>query len=464
MNRSAGRLLLWVVSSLLAACAAQEGGGTAAPSATQRPNVLLIVVDTLRADHLDAYGYARETAPAITDLARRGVRFDQHRAQAPCTFPSVNSLLTSQPVDRFFGRPEGELGIPEEVATVAGLLRAEGYVTAAFSASPIVRRSPSHFNPSGGFAGGFALFDEACLWKDAGCVNRRIFETLPQHRSGEPLFLYVHYIDPHGPYKPPRKTRRSFARPGEGRRFSEDVRGGVSHLAAAQIDQGLPPGVGAAEIAYWIDLYDDEIAWVDRAIGELVEGFERAAPPYGTVVFFASDHGESFLEHGTLAHCRSLYDTEIRTPFVVAGPGVPAGQVRTFPTTNLDLVPTLLDLAGVSFSPSAFAGRSLRPAMISDGPMPVRLQTSAFAGWRSASDGRYKLLVQEGAGIVRLFDLVHDAGETIDLADRERKTAFALRKALAQATAEALARGENGSGSDDAGADAEHQLRALGYL
>ncbi len=207
-------------------------------------------------------------------------------------------------------------------------------------------------------------------------------------------------------------------------------------------------------------------------ISQYCSSFSRGRPPvlitafgvHSTTSLFAADHGESFLEHGTLAHCRSLYDTEIRTPFVVAGPGVPSGQVRALPTTNLDLVPTLLDLAGVSFSPSVFAGRSLRPTMTSDAPMPVRLQTSAFAGWRAAADGRHKLLLQEGAGIARLFDLVHDAGEKNDLADRERKTAFALRRALTEATAAALARGENGSGSDDAGADAEHQLRALGYL
>lgn len=424
-----------------------------------RPNILLIVVDTLRADHLSSYGYPRPTSPKMDALASRGVRFDRHRSQAPCTFPSMNSLLTSQPVETFFGQPQGDMGIPSGVATLAELLRTAGYVTAAFSASPIVRKNPTHFNHTGGFDRGFDLFDDDCLWQDASCVNQRALAALAGHKTGEPVFLLLHYIDPHGPYRAPARgtARRRFARPGSGRRLHPEARSGDSHLAAARIDRGEPVGLGAADLAHWVDLYDDEIAYVDERIGELVESVERSARPSGTIVALAADHGESFLEHGTLAHCRSLYDTEIRTPLVLLGPGIPAGEVRDTLSENLDLVPTLLDLAGVPFAPEHFAGRSLRPAVESAQGTPSRLQASAFAGWRAAYDGRFKLMVNDAEGRLRLFDLNRDPGETTDLAESDRRTAAALRRTLAierPAPTAAL----------DAARETERQLKALGYL
>jgi len=423
-----------------------------------RPNILLIVVDTLRADHLSAYGYARPTSPAIDALAARGVRFDRHRAQAPCTFPSMNSLLTSRPVETFFGQSQGDMSIPAGVTSVAELLRGEGYITAAFSASPIVRKNPSQFNQAGGFQRGFQLFDDECLWKDARCVNDRALAALARHRTGEPVFFLLHYIDPHGPYQAPVLGRRKrFARHGARRELPPEVRAGESHAAAARLDRGEPAGVDAAGIAHWVDLYDDEIAFEDARIGELVEAFERGAPARGTVVALAADHGESFLEHGTLAHCRSLYDTEIRTPWIVAGPGIPQGAVRDALSENLDIVPTLLDLAGVAVAESAFAGRSLAALIGSGEAAPARLQTSAFAGWRAAFDGRHKLMVNETAGELRLFDLVQDPGERADLAPAERRTAAALRRALAEQS-------PTPESALEAARETERQLRALGYL
>lgn len=439
-------------------------GENASPPATRaatgvasRPDILLIVVDTLRADHLSSYGYRRATSPEIDALAARGVRFDRHRAQAPCTFPSMNSLLTSQPVETFFGQPQGDMSIPAHVASLPELLQAAGYLTAAFSASPIVRKTPSHFNQTGGFERGFDLFDEECLWKDARCINRRALGALARHQTGEPVFLLLHYIDPHGPYQAPGKGRRRFARPGSGRGLAPEVRAGEPHAAAARLDRGEPLGIDAKGLAHWVDLYDDEIAWVDARIGEMVTAFERAAGPRGAIVMLAADHGESFFEHGTLAHCRSLFDTEIRTPLVVAGAGIPHGAVRETLSENLDILPTLLDFAGVPAGKGAFSGRSLRPQIETGAQAPARLQTSAFAGWRSAVDGRHKLMVNHGTEALRLFDLARDPGETADLASTERRTAAALRRALAASSPAPAA-------AIEAARETERQLRALGYL
>ncbi|MGH9361061.1 MAG: sulfatase-like hydrolase/transferase, partial [Thermoanaerobaculia bacterium] len=183
---------------VLAACA---GGGEPRPL-----NVVLVLVDTLRADHLGVYGYRRPTSPALDAFAREAVVFTDARSQAGCTFPSVNSLLTSQLPERFLGQPEGRIGIPDGIPTLPEILRARGWATAAVSASAVVRRRPIRHNPHGGFGRGFDLFLEECAWKSAACVNERALaalDTLPR-----PFFLYLHYLEPHAPYRPPRFHQR----------------------------------------------------------------------------------------------------------------------------------------------------------------------------------------------------------------------------------------------------------------
>ena len=194
----------------------------------------------------------------------------------------------------------------------------------------------------------------------------------------------------------------------------------------------------------------------------MIEAFEQIAPPRGTIVAFAADHGESFLEHGTLGHCRTLFDTEIRTPLIFAGPGIPQGDVCDTLSENLDIVPTLLDFAGVRFAPEAFSGRSLRPefdrpAGVRTKAGPERLQTSAFAGWQAAVDGRHKLMLNKEAGKLRLFDLTQDPGETVDLAESDRRTGAALRGQLE-------AQSPTPEAALEEARETERQLRALGYL
>ncbi|HZI63486.1 MAG TPA: sulfatase-like hydrolase/transferase, partial [Thermoanaerobaculia bacterium] len=172
-------------------------------------NVVLVLVDTLRADHVGAYGYGRPTTPNFDAFAAQGILFERAWSQAACTFPSVNSLLTSRYPARFLGQPGGAMGIPPEQPALPEILGRAGYATAAVSASPIVRRTPTRFNPGGGFGRGFERFDESCLWRDASCVTARARAELGQLRP--PFFLYLHYMDPHGPYQPPAGAPRRFA-------------------------------------------------------------------------------------------------------------------------------------------------------------------------------------------------------------------------------------------------------------
>ena len=433
-----------------AACGAPAGPPQAPP-----PDVVLVVVDTLRADHLGFDGYRRPTSPHLDRLAAGSSVFTQARAQAPCTAPSVNSLLTSRHPWDFAGRPFGHLGIPRGMPTVAGLLRRAGYRTAAVSASPVVRATPGEINREGGFGHGFDLFLEGCERRDARCVGRRaedLLGLLPR-----PFFLYLHYFDPHDPYAAPDGAPRRFATPYAG--SDEAVAAGDPLPAVRRLHERGDAGLGAGDLAHLVDLYDEEIAYVDHGIGELIARLDLDR----TLLVVTSDHGESFLEHGHLQHCRSLYDPELRVPLLVRPPGGSAPRRVDTPVALLDVTPTLLDYAGVEKA-NGMAGRSLRPA-VEGRSLRTRPATAAMTTRRSLVEGRWKLIHDLETGGTELYDLPSDPAERANLlAERPRVTnrllAFLDRHLRAvegeglEATDERLEKGR----------EEERRLRALGYL
>ncbi len=474
MRPLSGRRQLRVLPALLlaavltGACSRETGEpAPAAPRPAARPrHVVVILVDTLRADHLGAYGYARPTSPRFDAFARQAVLFADARAQASCTYPSVNSLLTSRAPEAFLspaplqaavGGPS--LGIPADIATLPEILARRGYRTAAVSASPIVRKSPTRFNPEGGFDRGFEVFDEACLWQPAACVNDKALAHL-RSSDPRPLFLYLHYIDPHGPYRPPAGHRRRFALrepPGPDKDF---IRKGDPNPIADHLYKGAAdPGATAADLQHLVDLYDEEIASWDGELGRLLAAIDEAGSAAETVVAVVADHGEDFLEHGHVKHCRTLFDTAIKVPFVLRVPGVPAG-VRRVQARNLDLVPTLLDLLGVPTDGLTLEGRSLAPTLRGE-PLPESHQFATQGALRSASNSRHKLIADLAAGTYTLYDLTADPGETRDVLTEVLRTDRRAVGLLRRALQDHLAR--SGAGLQGT-QEAEKKLRALGYL
>jgi arylsulfatase A-like enzyme len=437
-------------------------GGGCARSVTSRLNLVVVLVDTLRADHLALYGYRRETSPRLDAwAAREGVVFDDARAQAPCTFPSVNSILTSRSPGLFLARAsERELGIPAGMPTLATVLAADGYTTAAVSASPIVRATPSGENPGAGFGAGFASFDELCFWREAGCVSARARQRLRKLTS--PFFLYVHYMDPHDPYRLPQGVELPgrFAGSGPAGAHREFVRAGDPRPLEAFLYHGGPdPHVAPAELAHWIDLYDDEILYWDRELAPFIGELRRRAGPH-TVIAVVADHGEEFMEHGSIKHCHTLFDTEIHVPIVLFVPGAAARHVA-LPVANLDLAPTLLGLLGI-LPPASFEGRDLAPLVRSGVPPPraaTFAQLSTFGELWSVAGGGYKLIADQARGSFRSFDLRRDPAELSPLAAVPPERFEALRRTLA------LWRRLNDESASEAGTRAlEKQLRAVGYL
>ncbi|HYU34061.1 MAG TPA: sulfatase [Thermoanaerobaculia bacterium] len=433
------------------------------PKPARPLNVIFILVDTLRADHLGIYGYPRDTSPNLDAFARRSVFFREARSQASCTFPSVNSILTSRYPAAFLGQPGQAMGIPANVPSLAEILRLRGYRTVAVSASAVVRNTPSQHNPGAGFGRGFEVFQEDCVWKAAACVNRQVLGRLKRDQDADaadrPLFLYIHYIDPHGPYNPPREHERRFA---TGRPDKPFIRNGNPNPIGDMLYKGGPdPGVTPADLQYLRDLYDDEINYLDGQLLHLFRVLEENGWLDDSVIVFAADHGEEFLEHGHIKHCRTVFDSSVKVPLFFHIPGVAARALEQ-PVQNLDIVPTLLDYLRIPTTGMTLEGKSLRPLIERQQPEDP-YQYSLSGPYRGVADGRFKLIQNLAGEAFLLFDLKRDPGETRNILAGERRNFHRLRDALGRWLAQTEGQGRADESLRKA-REAEEKLRSLGYL
>jgi len=354
------------------------------------------------------------------------------------------------------------MAIPAAMPTLAERLAAHGWATAAVSASIIARASPSEINKQGGFGAGFAAFDERCLNESANCVNARATALLGALR--EPFLLYLHYIDPHQPYRPPAGEERRFSTPSRDAAARWARRGDPETIYRKLYNADPKANFSPADTRHLSNLYDDEIRFLDGKLGQLLAELGKDGRLDRTLVVLVSDHGEELLDHGNWGHCRDLaYSTILSTPLLLAVPGQPAGERRT-PVENIDLVPTLLDLLGLPADPPAFDGVSRR-ALLEQGDAATPAAPLLFAAQgkvRAARDARRLLLFDLASGRETLFpfdrrDPAWAAGAP------PGATAAELRRGLLDwirrvegegSAAEALRHAET----------LERDLRALGYL
>lgn len=421
-------------AACIAVCAACIAGWLAAACSRPAPergraarshDLILITVDTLRADRVGATGGPAGLTPAIDALARRGAAFLDATAHVPLTLPSHASILTGRyPSGTGVHDNEGYT-LPASVPTLATVLHASGYHTAAFVSSYVLRGST-------GLARGFDRYDDRFAGVGAAhltvsSLERRAPEVAREaiawlKAAPRPFFLWVHFYDPHAPYDAPPAFRAKFP--------------------------GRP--------------YDAEVATSDFGVGMLLD----ALPPgrrAETVVMAAGDHGEALGEHGEAEHGILLYDATLHVPLVVAGPGVPSGTIERRQVRLVDVLPTALALLGVA-PPAGVDGESLVP-LFAGGRLPdapLSYAESRFGelhfGWsaiRSVRDGAWKYI--DGPE-PELYELSTDAGERRNrLADR-RGTAQAMARELGRIAPPAQAR------PAPARAGAEERLRALGYV
>ena len=319
--------------------------GRAFPAASpHRPrSLLLISVDTLRADHVHAYGYLRPTTPRIDALAAAGVTFRRAWAHSPWTLPSHATMLSGTHPFRH-GVVDDGTTIGPEVPLLAPILKRRGYVTAAVVSGFYVS---SRF----GFQRGFDRFEDFGL--AAGLRGRdsvRAEEVTDRalraiEGAGEsPFFVFAHYFDPHNNYDPPSPWNRAF-----------DADTSVVQYRNYDFYRTHP--LDPALVDHAVAQYDEEILYADAMIGGLLDGLERRGRREDTLIVLTADHGEEFFEHGSWGHGNSLYAQVLRVPLIFQGPGLPEGTSSDAFVRHEDLAPTLLELLSLP-PPPEFEGRS----------------------------------------------------------------------------------------------------------
>jgi choline-sulfatase len=414
--------------------------------------VLIVTVDTLRADRLSSYGYRRPTTPAIDRLLASGARFARARTVEPLTNPALCSLFTST-YPHEHGATRNGLRLKPGMASLARALGRRGYRTAAFVGNWTLRDRISglgeHFEDYqevftrkrwlGLFkaeATGEDLTDAALVWLDGQLAGQR-----------RPFLLWVHYVEPHAPY-----------------RFHEELAGRL----------GIQGDASRA------DRYDTEVAFADREAGRLLGRIERdPALAASTLVVFAADHGESLGEHGEWGHGRNLYEPALRIPLGFAWPGRLRPQVVEEPALIVDVAPTVLGLAGLPV-PQGFRGFDWSAVLEGRAPAPPRriawfqahkgavlsAQEAAQARRRgllevARIDGDRKEIYRLGERTLKVYDLARDPGELHDLARSAMAPSGDLETWLASVT-RGLAASDR-LAPPDLDAESLARLRALGY-
>jgi choline-sulfatase len=390
---TAGLLLVGVACLTGAALNAGRGTATAGTVAGARrapDNVLLITIDTLRPDHLGCYGNRSVQTPNLDALAARGTRFADAVTAVPLTLPAHASILTGTYPPVHGVRDMGGFVLGESPPTLATLAAGAGLRTAAIVGSAALDH---HYGLNRGFetyddqmtgpSGGSNMAGPAAVSlpeRRAGVVIDHALAWLAAHHTGR-FFLWIHLFDPHAPYDPPEPYRGRYA----GR------------------------------------LYDGEIAYTDAQLSRLFEGIRRQGLEPKTLVAVLGDHGESLGEHGETTHGIFLYDTTIRIPFILAGPGVPSGKVVEQQVRSIDLAPTILAALRLSV-PSPVQGNSLWPVVEGERALAAEsryayLETiypRTHMGWselRALRSAEWKYIQ---APEEELYDLRKDAGERVN--------------------------------------------------
>jgi len=464
---------------LLAALVA--GAGLSAPwpalAADAKPNILFVMIDTLRADHVGCYGYPKPTTPNLDRLAASGVRFEQMVAASSWTTPSVMSMFTSLPPS-LHGVTGSDRALVDDATTLATELGRAGYQTVGFTSNPCTH---SKF----GYGRGFDLYDDFTvmlssdlnLFEDfdhekgilstatSPTVNRLALDWLEQKRDpNRPFLLYLLYFDPHADYAPPSPYDRMFDPDYEG---TEDGRGMYERSAS-----GRPPPP-ERDRAHVRALYDGDIRFTDDHLGVVLERMGKLGLIENTLIVVVSDHGEEFWEHGGTLHGHTLYEELVHVVCVLSWPGrLKPGTVFSQQVSHVDLMPSILDAAGLPI-PKQCRGESFMPCLASPEKvfprqecfMETEIRDVHLAGIRSAGT---KVVWDLKTGQKRGYLLREDPGETAgaDCAATAwcREPAARLDTWRQEALREKAAHPEPKKITAEIDPRLKKQLKALGYM
>ena len=458
------------LAALLALAALAGGCGRSSGTAERPRNVVLISLDTVRADHLGCYGRGRNTSPAIDALAASGVRFADASATAPWTLPSHVSLLTGLYPSRHGVRSYAHR-LPAERETLAERLDRHGFQSLAVVNTWTL--GEARFAVLQGFPPAGARYVRETEESEHGreIVNRgpRVVEVarelLLAREPEKPFFLFLHFYDAHTDYSPRRSYRRLFVD-----RYAGSIDGTTRQLLELR---ARGERLSEADLRYLRELYDAEIRQLDDVLATFFVTLEELGLLADTLIVLTSDHGEEFQEHGGLLHGRTQYQEMLSVPLILRGPGIPRGRVVTEPVSLVDVVPTILSVLGLPPA-TPVDGVDLSPSWADPArPLPERLlfgeadHTDVVNGQpvgdsrRMARLRHEKLCTDRISGRTELFDLERDPAEREDLSMQRPERVAWLSAALTRDLA------------DPAPAQAGHTkfseaelklLRSLGYV
>lgn len=419
-----------------------------------QPDIILITVDTLRADHLGVYGYHRDTSPFLDQFASESLVFDRFYAQSSETIPSTGSIMTGfYPHES--GATSNSFQLPDEARTLAEILKEKGYATMAVISNGVLQRRSN-------FHQGFDLFDEELNQRE---LNRNKAERcaadttdtavrLLKSRKDGKFFLWIHYIDPHGAYFPPEESYRSL--------FTDGIRSkkGLKLNRTGSGHGGIPGYQRLGDQRnpkYYIAQYDGEIRYTDREIGRLFEELKSLGLYDDSLIIFSSDHGEGMGEQDYyFAHGESLQRGLIHLPFFLHWANR-TGRTDQ-PAQQVDIVPTILDAAGIE-TDLPFRGESLLGKL--QGPRDIYSEINQLS---SLIRGEYHLTCDAKAKRCGFFDMKIDQDETSNLAGNPTLKPVITGMMTALKTLKEERRVDLPRRHIDFDRQARENLRSLGYV
>jgi arylsulfatase A-like enzyme len=463
MSRRAVQAVGVLLVFIAAALPSWRRAPAALPFGTARPDVILITIDALRADHLGVYGYDRPTSPRLDALAREAVVVRQDISQAPYTKASMASLFTglfpsshkAYTISRSFdetmkGSVAGALPqtdvLDPSLWTMASAFEGAGYQTIGLNTNPFLLKEF-------GFAKGFQDYEFLTNGSELATADEvvaRALDRLDHRAAGQPVFVWMHLMEPHSPYTPPARVRGLFPPRTPPRIAPENV---------------LPAWIrqeGSLDANFYESLYDAEIRSADEALGALFDGLRQRGIWDRLVLVITADHGEEFLDHGGFEHNRTLFDEMVHVPLIVKAPGLQPG-VRDIETEAVDLAPTLARAAGAAL-PAGLSGVDIWPELRGES----RGEPWAFAERPGAL---YMLRTREWKFISNLeahhelYHLTDDPHELKNLAPFELERTRDMRNQLAGVLAKAYEAGRNVRGQlAPISPRVLNRLKALGYV
>ncbi len=487
-----GLLLLWPVGRFLVTDWKWDPRPShAAVSPTDAPNVLLISIDTLRADHLGSYGDDHALTPALDGLANQGVLFQRAITSSPWTLPAMASLFTAL-YPRHHGAgaitngrtPLGRSALPAHSWTMAVALHQAGYRTHGIVSNPYLALRY-------GFGDGFDTYENVTIeseaflafsnttalrlvqWAWPGAVigdrgetvSQRAVDWLNEVATDRPFLLWLHYIDPHPPYSHPGATTHKSMRGDLSFRSSAEEEGGVM-LTSPDVAR-LRSGeilLNAAQKDAVHELYRNEVRSVDAAVGTVLDALERNGLRDRTIVVVVGDHGEEFWEHDGVEHGRTVYDEVVRVPLLMRWPGrLPAGRAVDPVVRITDVAPTILDLLGIAVPPQR-DGETLLPLVRGEpaAPRVALTENMLFAEPRVGLRTYDRKYVHWESGKEEVYDLHEDPRERRDLAVIDG-IARPLQLLFAEVEGHGIVLRPH-SGSSAPNTAAVEALRSLGYV